>query len=261
MKSQQSGFAHAFLIIGLIIALIGSLGFVFWQNIVRPDVTNNEASPKDNSQTSSKEFCFETGGRIEKNGLFCSEDLGVSFNIPKVFEGKLVESDNYDIQKGPMDVIPGASAGQSSLVYSGELSSGREMLSLTIAKEPLRSGYASIGHSLQTTYFDAQENNLHLVDGPTRIYDSKTDTYESSGTFSVGESVPSFIANGIKIYRGTIGDAGVTEDGYLMVINNSLVIVKIRHVSNMGGVDTIDQKQPFADLYDSLKQIKVASDE
>lgn len=34
MKSQQSGFAHAFLIIGLVVALIGALGFVFWQNFI-----------------------------------------------------------------------------------------------------------------------------------------------------------------------------------------------------------------------------------
>ncbi len=34
MKSQQSGFAHAALITGLVVALIGVLGFVFWQNFI-----------------------------------------------------------------------------------------------------------------------------------------------------------------------------------------------------------------------------------
>lgn len=32
--SSQKGFAHAFLIIGLVVALIGALGFVFWQNFI-----------------------------------------------------------------------------------------------------------------------------------------------------------------------------------------------------------------------------------
>jgi hypothetical protein len=44
MKSQQSGFAHAVLIIGLVVALIGALGFVFWQNFIykEPVTANNE---------------------------------------------------------------------------------------------------------------------------------------------------------------------------------------------------------------------------
>lgn len=34
MKSLQSGFAHAFLIIGLVVAFIGALCFVYWQNFI-----------------------------------------------------------------------------------------------------------------------------------------------------------------------------------------------------------------------------------
>ncbi len=56
MKSQQSGFAHAFLIIGLVVALIGALGFVFWQNFIyeEPVVTKTEVvteSPKKEEKT------------------------------------------------------------------------------------------------------------------------------------------------------------------------------------------------------------------
>lgn len=44
MKTQQNGFAHAFLIIGLVVALIGALGFVFWQNFIykEPVATKTE---------------------------------------------------------------------------------------------------------------------------------------------------------------------------------------------------------------------------
>lgn len=42
MKTQK-GFAHAFLIIGLILALVGALGFLFWQNFIyKESVATNE---------------------------------------------------------------------------------------------------------------------------------------------------------------------------------------------------------------------------
>lgn len=46
--TSQKGFAHAFLIIGLVVALVGALGFVFWQNFVHkePVVTNTEVVTK-----------------------------------------------------------------------------------------------------------------------------------------------------------------------------------------------------------------------
>lgn len=42
--TSQKGFAHAFLIIGLVIALIGALGFVFWQNFIYEEPTSEKIS-------------------------------------------------------------------------------------------------------------------------------------------------------------------------------------------------------------------------
>ena len=53
MKSQQSGFAHAVLIIGLVVALIGALGFIFWQNFVHEEQAKTDTMTATNSNDSS----------------------------------------------------------------------------------------------------------------------------------------------------------------------------------------------------------------
>ncbi len=57
MKSQQIGFAHAFLIIGLIVALVGALGFIFWQNFIHkePVVTKTEVVKTDSNNKANDE--------------------------------------------------------------------------------------------------------------------------------------------------------------------------------------------------------------
>lgn len=40
--TYQNGFAHAFLIMGLVVALVGALGFVFWQNFIYQEPTKTE---------------------------------------------------------------------------------------------------------------------------------------------------------------------------------------------------------------------------
>jgi hypothetical protein len=57
-NSHSHGFAHAFLVIGLVVALFGALGFIFWQNFIHtePVVTKTDTKvvkeqPKSDSQT------------------------------------------------------------------------------------------------------------------------------------------------------------------------------------------------------------------
>ncbi len=70
---KQHGFAHAVLIIGMAVALLGALGFIFWQNfiyqepatqaeVIKPNTTKNEAEDADtntNKTFSSNELSFE----------------------------------------------------------------------------------------------------------------------------------------------------------------------------------------------------------
>lgn len=78
MKSQQSGFAHAVLIIGLIVALIGALGFIFWQNFIhdgkQSQVKNSVPKANDgNSENKKVKSRIETDLVIDEWGISVPE--------------------------------------------------------------------------------------------------------------------------------------------------------------------------------------------
>jgi hypothetical protein len=250
-SQNQTGGVHIVIVVVLVVIIVGALGFVLWKNYLAPKVgpSTVETAQTEDSKCESDD--------VEVNGTFCSEEIGVMFKVPKAFSGKFEKTDNYEIFEGPMDNLEGTSAGKSLVFYKATIISGQETLSLSVAKEPLRSGYASIGHSLQNTYFNATTGSLYLVKSPTNEYDSSTDTFKTEEGWSEGESVPSFDVSGTKIYYGKIGDAGVVEDGYLMTINDNLVIVKIKHTQNPMNASSLDSDSSFTDLNDNLKLIKV----
>lgn len=74
-NSRSQGFAHAFLIIGIVVALLGALGFIFWQNFIHkePTITKTEAVTK----TQPKEEVDLS------KGYLVLEDWGVKFKIPE----------------------------------------------------------------------------------------------------------------------------------------------------------------------------------
>lgn len=239
-------------------ALIGALGFVFWNNFMKKDnvVTQTENKPKTESFCSGKENITAEGG------TFCSEDVGVKLAVPSIFENKLAKAANYEVFEGPLDSKDKKSAGTSEQVYQAVLK-GNDNFTLTIAQEPLRSGYVGVGHSLQKTYFDKATGELTLVKAPTRTYDAATDTYATSGEYSKGDVVPSFVADGIRFFKGQIGDAGTVENAYLGVVDGKIVKISLKHVGYMGNPaddpSTIDADPVFDELDKAVKALKVAN--
>lgn len=71
--NTQKGFAHAFFIIGLVVALIGALGFVFWQNFVHKEPIRNEAESIAQNKTDQPE------GVSVNEGYVVIEKWGVRF--------------------------------------------------------------------------------------------------------------------------------------------------------------------------------------
>lgn len=249
---NQKGSAHIAIIVILVVALIGALGFVFWQNFIQSsDYQNNQESVSEGMD----ERC--AGDAVEQNGIFCSETIGVEFSIPEVFVGKFQKKENYDVYEGPIESVEGSLAGKSLEYYEAVVTAGQETLSLSVAKEPLRSGYSSVDHALQRTYFDGVIGSLYLVNSPTQKYDSATDTMQTTGSWSAGESVPSFEVSETKVYYGRVGDAGTMEDGYLMVVNDSLVIILIKHTVGLADSPVLDYEKSFMDLNSYLKRLKV----
>jgi hypothetical protein len=256
--SSQTGSAFAVIAIILVVAIVGALGLVLWQNFIQSDEADNIAATQD-KDTSSQKPCAGSGNSVEGDGQFCSEDVGVKFNVPEIFQGKFEKVENYDIFEGSMEHPEGSRAGKSIVNYEAVVEAEKETLSLSVAMEPLRSGFSSIAHRLQGAYFDASNGQLYLLDasGRTSKYDSTTDTYTTVGSFGVGESVPSFNVDSTKIYYGGIGDAGVVADHYLMVVNDKIVVIKIKHAINPMYNPEFDYKKSFADLNSYIKELKL----
>jgi len=249
---KQNGSVHVVIIIILVAAIVGALGYVVWKNFISTNTTPE-------AQTTQTE---DTGCKpgIETNGVFCSDDLGVTFQIPVVLQGKIKSSNNYEVFKGTVDYDTRTSAGTSNAVYSAEIT-GSDEFTLIISKEPLRSGYVDVGHGLAGTYYDADTGLLSSVTTPTQAYDSATDTTTKLGDYAVGETVPSFMVGNVKVYHGSVGDAGTRIETYFAVINGSIVKIKLTHGAFMGPSEndpaTIDADVVFAELDSAVKTMKL----
>ena len=258
ISSKQTGSTHVVIIIILVLVLIGALGFVFWRNFMQTPKNDRAVQVHQNSSSEKPAAaCSGYDGIIEKGKGFCSKDVGIQLTIPEVFEGKFQKKENYDVSEGTMQDSKGQPAGKSLYNYEAIVSSGDETLSLSIAKEPSRSGYSTIRHALQRTYFNASNGSLTLVKSPMRHYDSETGTYSTTGSWSAGDPVPSFNVGTNKIYHGEVGDAGTVEDGYLTATENGIIVIKIKHVANPMNDTTLEMDKAFADLDAYIKQIKL----
>ena len=84
--SQQKGSAHIVIIVLLVVALLGALGFVFWQSFMKEkDVNTTETS--NSVDTSKDETKPKTDGLTYRN-----ESIGIEFTYPK--DWLKVECDN-----------------------------------------------------------------------------------------------------------------------------------------------------------------------
>lgn len=250
----QTGSAHVIIIVILVVAIIGTLGFLAWKNFVVPQDVQPIA------EVSQTKYSDCESDAVEKNGTFCSEEIGIKLKVPNVFKGKFEKTVNYEIFKGTVDYTTRTSAGNSNVVYSAVIT-GSDEFTFSIAKEPLRSGYVDIGHMLQNTYYDTETGLLSLTTSPTRNYNSATDSYATSGEYAVSHTVPSFVVDGVKFYHGSDGDAGTRHETYFAVINDSFVRIMLKNGRHMGlaenGPSIIDADQVFDELDDAVKSIEI----
>ena len=94
--NTQKGFAHAVLLIGLLIALIGALGFIFWQNFIleEPEVE------KPASSTTKKLEAFERSTEIPADWKkYENKEYKLSFAYPATWTVKENSNGNPDLYK------------------------------------------------------------------------------------------------------------------------------------------------------------------
>jgi len=256
-SQRQTGSALVVLIIVIVVAIIGALGWVAWNNFF---VSSNDSQLATETQQVDAKPCGDDDAIMEKDGFFCSDQIGIRLAIPGILAGKFQKTDNYEIFKGTVDYTTRASAGNSDVVYTSVLA-GSDNFTLTIAKEPLRSGYVDVAHANQSTYYDKGTGVLSNVTSPTKSYDSTNDTYVTSGSYAVASPVPSFEVAGTKIYHASVGDAGTRIETYFMVINSSIVKIKLTNNGYMGAPEndptTIDAAKIFDEFDASVKKIEL----
>lgn len=78
--SSQNGNVHTIIIIGLVIALIGSLGFIFWQNYSNKNASGNDT----NSNSSQVKDAVDIDKQEELNNknVIKFKELGISIVVP-----------------------------------------------------------------------------------------------------------------------------------------------------------------------------------
>lgn len=255
-NKSEIGSAHIVVLSVLVVALIGALGFVFWNNFMKKD------APATKKETASKaeKFCADGQDTTAKNGTFCSTDIGIKFTVPSIFAGKLAKADNYEVFQGSLDPNAKASAGSSENVYKATIS-GNDNFTFTVAQEPLRTGYVDVPHALQDTYFDQATGTLTLVNKPTVHYDSVTNTSTTTGSFSKGEAVPSSTIDGVKFFKGSYGDAGQIGETYFGVVDNKIVKISVKYMGYIGDPSkdpsAIDSSKVFNEFADNMKALSI----
>lgn len=140
--TSQKGFAHAILIIGLFVAILGALGFIFWQNFIykEPVAINTEVTVSTNTPTNTENTRKESP--ISTKGI-------------KAYEGKEANAGNFQIKvPNGWSVSIGQNsgyAGSNLAVFAGpnELSK----LKYDSTKEPSIYPHAGLGWDGYTEHF------------------------------------------------------------------------------------------------------------
>ncbi len=261
-NQNQAGSAHIVIIVILVLAIVGGLGFVAYTKFFAPKV----AGPVSQTTTQTDAAtCGYEGDAVEEDGVFCSDVVGIKLAVPTILQAKLEKIDNYEVFKSGLDFEKTKeSVGTSDVVYETKMT-GEYGFKLTIAKEPVRSGtIESVYHENRNTYYDEETGLLSLLNYPIANYDSTTDTVTTSGEFSVGETVPSFKVGDVTFFKGSFGDAGLSARVYFAVINGSFVKIELRHLDYIGGDPSPYVNQPtteegnkiFSDFETSVKNIE-----
>lgn len=189
--TYQKGFAHAFLIIGLVLALIGALGFVFWQNFIYEEpVAKNEpivATKKDNNEE-------KVGSVPDGYELYKDETLGFSFVYPQEW-GDL---SNGQIKQRPEFGIGTFGEKTKSTVDSNGIER------LTVYK--YSSFYAKTAAGYEVRYRD----------GGVVGSDAGSEAYE-----------PVSPMDGTNVYSNVYGDAGFITHDLFFKVGDSMVYITV----------------------------------
>lgn len=176
---RQSGSAHIVIIIILVVAILGALGFVFWQNFLQPKATPQVITSETSAQTQEKPSPAATDYESYSNAEY-------SFSYPK--DGWTVkEAEDTGTDSGII----------TPTVYSGDYA----QQGMTLDAGALVGVYASV----TTNTFDEEFTSIKESETTFGLKDIKKTTIngETAITYNSGYEGPRyhtvFIKNG-KVY-------------------------------------------------------------
>ncbi len=82
---KQSGSAHVVVIIILVVAVLGLLGFVFWQNFIKK--TDDSATKQSTTTKVTNKESSANGVALVAKNLSTSDNLGITYKVPSTWSG------------------------------------------------------------------------------------------------------------------------------------------------------------------------------
>jgi prepilin-type N-terminal cleavage/methylation domain-containing protein len=237
MKANQKGFsAIEIILVIVVVGLIATLGWVYFSKIQNTKDAGTDSSKQEANQTSQQNKCAG-GSDSAENDTFCSEQIGVSVQVPDAFKGKILPIENYTVYtQNTINEEPKIFR-VSDTAYEATIKGPNDQYSLTIAKEPLRNFRVK---SYRPAFFNR---------------DTKQITYEN------GTEVESVTLDGTKFYTYGGGDAGFMNTVYAAVIDSHLVVVSLTSAQQLGDPTTrhyiLDVETLFTQFKERIKSLKV----
>ena len=237
MRTSQKGFsAVEIILVIVVVGLIATLGWAYFSKTQDSKNIGTDPSKKEANQTSQQDKCAD-GSDSAENGTFCSEEVGISVQMPDAFKGKIKPIENYTVYTQNTINEEAKIFRVSDVAYEASIKGANDQYSLTIAKEPLRNFRVK---SYNPAFFNR---------------DTKQITYQD------GTEVESVTLDGIKFYTYGGGDAGFMNTVYAAVINDQLVVVSLASVQQLGDPATrhyvLDVETLFAQFKERIKSLKV----
>ncbi|MFZ1360499.1 MAG: hypothetical protein WAS27_00485 [Candidatus Saccharimonadales bacterium] len=245
-KSKKKRIAIVLSLFIVLLLIIG--GYIGWREFMRlNDAGQTKITESSHQPTDSIQLCSPGDDTKATSGVFCSDEIGIKIPVPKLFAGKIEAATNYPIYQSQLAPNSKTPAGTASHVYQADVTTAGRFV-FTIAQEPLRTGYMDVYHAQQNSYFDSTTKEL------TRVI-------SRGGQFIKGEPLPSFMSNGLQIFQASNTNGLMTEESFLMLVNDAIVRLTLQHTSVSGDAATAFSvpavKRVFAELDTALKTVEV----
>ena len=211
-NNKASGFAvGAGVAIIAIVAIAGTLGWVFYNNMQKQNKTTSSSDSSKTVKQHAETFCKENEDAAASQGVFCSEEWGFRLHVPSELKNKMVAGEASLQGEDSQKIIA-----TKAYVAKEQSQESRDNYSFEVAQYPLKAFvFPSYGH----VTFD-----------PSRklFYNGNNAQGEQ------GAEAEHVLVDDVKVYVMGIGDAGYVSSASAFVKGDSLYMVRVTSSVNPG---------------------------